>query len=313
MRAIFKNVSLVAVTAAALAGCNTTTPMGGGNGGGPNPINEPSTVGSFAPTGKALNYPVRIATVADTVFVSDALANQVLMYQGGQVVSAIVGLDQPLGLAVAGDSLYVGNRGRGDVEVYSLGQRKYVRSLGGVGAFLMPTAIAVADDGTVFVVDAKVNVVKSFAPDGGAGATIGSAGKGDGQFNFPIGVAVDGKRIVVGDQGNNRVVIFDRSGKFVRSFGGEVTGGGSRDDYRGHFTSVAAVALNGNDIYVLDSAHAYVQVLDELGTSKAFLGTSGDCGSCIKLGLDITIDAKGNVLATDPESRRFVNLSTVVR
>lgn len=306
-------ISLAFVAAAALAGCTNSGPAPGGT--GPGPITEPSTVGRFESAhGKLLGYPVRVAVGGDgIVYASDAAKNQVIGYKNGNAALAIVDLNQPLGLAVSGDLLYVGNAGREDVEVYSLGQQKYLRSLGGTGAFMMPNSIAVAADGTVYVADSKLDVVRAFSQSGAPGVVIGSTGSGNGQFHFPSGVAVDASRVVVGNQANHRVQIFDRSGSFVRAFGSEVTGGNSVADYRGHFTSIGAVALGPLGIYVVDSAHAYVQVFDDMGAAKGFFGTAGDCSSCTKLPTDISVDGAGHVVAANPEHRRFVTLSTELR
>jgi NHL repeat len=312
--------TVLILSAAALLGCSkgsSNAPSNGPGGppsGGPGTTTEPQTTGTFnIAAAKAMQYPVRIASAGETVYVTDAQTNQVLGITSGAITTAISGLDKPLGLAVAGDLLYVGNAGRKDVEVYSLGQQKYLRSLGGAGAFQMPNAIAVASDGTVVVADSKQNVVQVYSAAGAHVQTIGSPGSHSGQFLFPSAVAIDDSRIVVGDQGNHRIQIFSRAGQFVSSFGSEVTGGKSREDYRGRFTSIAGVALAGANIYVLDSAHAYVQVLDAAGTCKGFLGSSGSCPSCMKLGLDVTVAADGSVLVTDPENSRVVSLSTELR
>ena len=50
--------------------------------------------------------------------------------------------------------------------------------------------------------------------------SFGKKGSGDGMFMYPLGVAVsDGDEIVVADQGNHRVQVFDSNGTFLRSFG----------------------------------------------------------------------------------------------
>ncbi|HTY27684.1 MAG TPA: NHL repeat-containing protein [Mycobacterium sp.] len=309
--------SLLLVAAVALLGCTSNgkgpqTPAGATGPAG-STFPEPTSTGQFTSAANVkVAYPARVATAGAMTFVSDAAGNQVV---GTGPAGTIVlgGLDKPLGIAVAGDRLYVGNAGRQDVEIYALGQQQYLRSLGGQGAFLMPNAIAVASDGTVAVADSKQNLVQLYSAAGAHLATLGGQGTDNGKFNFPSAVAIDDTRIVVGDQGNHRVQIFDRKGAFVAAFGSEVTGGKSRDDYKGKFTRIAGVALAGANIYVLDSAHAYVQVLDGAGNWQGFLGSSGDCASCMKLGLDVAVAADGSVLVTDPENRRVVTLSPELR
>ena len=308
--------------ASALVGCSSRSgntpssnlPPTDPSTGGPGTASEPQSTGTFnIASAKLLRYPVRIASAGGTTYVSDAQNNQVLGVAGGTTTTALTGLDKPLGLAVAGDLLYVGNAGRKDVEVYSLSQQKYLRSLGGLGAFQMPNSIAVASDGTVVVADSKQNVIQVYLASGAHAQTIGATGSANGQFNFPSAVAIDDTRIVVGDQGNHRIQTFDRAGQFAGTFGSEVVSGKSRDDYKGKFTSIAGVALSGANLLVLDSAHAYVQVLDAAGNFQGFLGSSGSCPTCMKLGLDVAVTADGAVLVTDPENSRFVSLSTELR
>lgn len=276
-------------------------------------VAQPATVGRFdTAAAQPLAYPVRIAVTADnTVFLSDSVGNQVVGYKEGHVTQAIVGLDRPLGLAIHGDFLYVGNAGRKNVEIYSLTESRFVRAL--PAEIVMPNAIAVASDGSVYVTDSKRDVVKAFDADGRALEDIGATGSADGQFRFPSGVAVDDTRVVVGDQGNHRVQIFDRQGDFQRAFGSELQSARSTEDLRNHFTRIGGVALRGDEILVVESVHAYVQVFDQNGESKGLFGRAGVCGSCTKMPLDVALDAQGRALATDPEQRRWVALSTEMR
>jgi DNA-binding beta-propeller fold protein YncE len=298
---------LIGFALLALTACSGGKDRGGAGGG-----DAAVPPGTFATTQlKGLVYPVRVASAADgMVYASDAGSDAVVGLRDGVPAVAITGVPRPLGVAVAGDLLYVGCAGRQAVEVYDLGQRRGVRTIPGVQ---MPNAIAVAADGTVYVADSKSDVIRVFDAQGAPIRTIGTSGTGDGQFRFPVSVAVDATRVVVGDKLNHRVQVFDRTGKFLRSFGGEVTSGASIDDYRGRFTSINSVALAGSDVYVLDSAHSLVQVLDDLGGAKGLLGYAGDCTACVKLALDIAVDADGRILATDPEHRRLVYLPTEMR
>lgn len=314
---------LMLLAAVASLGCgndSTTGPTGPGT-----PIDPigatavlPSDAGRFVATDSAeLTYAVGIATAQDgAVYVSDARGNQVVGYRNAVPFVKLVGLAQPLGVAVAGDLLYVGNAGRRDVEVYSLSQQKLVGVLGeGEGEVELPNAIAVAADGVAYVVDSKAHVVRVYGADRALRATIGGKGTAAGQFNFPVGVAVEGDRVAVADQGNHRVQIFDRDGAFVRAFGREFEATSETLDLAGQFTGIWSVAFAPatGDIYVLDAAHAHVQVFDELGVSKGFFGNVGECASCVKLARAIAVDAEGRVFATDPEQHRWVSLSTELR
>ena len=275
------------------------------------PATDPATVGNFTKLSKAgPEHPVRLAVASDgTVFASDPRVGEVVGYRDGRKVVEMAGLDGPLGLAVSGDSLFVGNSGRRDVEVYDLRTQRYVGVLGsGVGEFTMPNAIAVASDGTTYVVDSREHVVKVYGRDRARSGTIGSQGTGNGKFQFPVAVAVDSRRVVVGDQDNNRVQIFDRNGHWQRSLGSApAMDAATLEDLRGHFTSIAGVALKGDDIYVLDAAHGHVQVMDSAGNCKGFFGRMGDCLTCTRLALDVTFGIDGNLLISDPLSRRWVS------
>jgi DNA-binding beta-propeller fold protein YncE len=275
------------------------------------PGSDPVTVGAFAKPSKAgPEHPVRLAVAADgTVFASDPRVGEVIGYRGGHKVVELTGLDGPLGIAVSGDLLFVGNTGRRDVEIYDLSTQRYVGVLGaGPGEFTMPNAIAVASDGMTYVVDSREHVVKIYGRDRVRAGTLGGQGTEAGKFQFPVAVAVDSQRVVVGDQDNNRVQIFDRKGRWQSSLGSApAMDAAALADLRGHFTSIAGVALKGDDIYVLDSAHGHVQVLDGAGNCKGFYGRVGDCRTCNRLALDVTFGIDGNLLISDPLSRRWVS------
>jgi len=85
-------------------------------------------------------------------------------------------------------------------------------------AFNGTADVAVAKDGEIFLADgegANTRVVK-FSPDGKFVSWWGGKGTGPGQFNVPHSIAIgDDGRIYVADRSNNRIQIFDTSGKFL--------------------------------------------------------------------------------------------------
>jgi hypothetical protein len=87
---------------------------------------------------------------------------------------------------------------------------------GGMGRGLYrPGAVAVADDGTIFVLDAGNFRVVAFDQDGNALREFGRQGQGPGEFQRPRGFGVAGDLVIVTDTRNNRVAAFSRDGELV--------------------------------------------------------------------------------------------------
>ena len=86
----------------------------------------------------------------------------------------------------------------------------------GPDQFDRPTDIAVAPGGDFYVSDGYGNsrVVK-FSREGKFLKQWGKKGKGEGEFNLPHAICLDGKgQVYVGDRENNRIQVFDGDGKF---------------------------------------------------------------------------------------------------
>ena len=84
--------------------------------------------------------------------------------------------------------------------------------------------------------------------------TWGSAGGGDGQFENPYGVAVDGGgNVFVADTYNFRIQEFKKTGAFLRKWG--CLGSGD-----GQFDYPYGPALDGSgNVYVADSFNSRIQ------------------------------------------------------
>jgi sugar lactone lactonase YvrE len=84
-----------------------------------------------------------------------------------------------------------------------------------------PRGIAVSRDKLLYIADTGGNRILRYLADGspdtsfGDSGSIGKGGSGDGEFNKPWAVGVDWKgNIYISDSGNNRVQVFDASGRF---------------------------------------------------------------------------------------------------
>ena len=90
----------------------------------------------------------------------------------------------------------------------------------GAGPFNLPTNVAIADDGHLFVSDGYGNArIHQFDPSGVLVRSWGGPGDGDGQFNVPHGICVDSRgRVLVADRENSRIQVFERDGSFVEQW-----------------------------------------------------------------------------------------------
>ena len=124
----------------------------------------------------------------------------------------------------------------------------------GEGEFSHPEGIAVAPDGSVYVVDSGNHRIQRFTAAGAFAAQWGSPGTGEGQFNWPHGITVD-------QQGDVYVteVVGNRVQKFT-SAGGFVTKWGSAGEGEGEFAGPTGIAVDGDGyVYVLDSGNNRIQ------------------------------------------------------
>jgi DNA-binding beta-propeller fold protein YncE len=98
------------------------------------------------------------------------------------------------------------------------GSTAYRKVTRGGEPFNLPTDIAVAPSGAMFVTDGYGNArVHKFAADGTHLVSWGEPGSGPGQFMLPHGVWIDRHgQVLVCDRENDRVQVFDQDGGLLR-------------------------------------------------------------------------------------------------
>ncbi|MBA7625690.1 hypothetical protein ES703_33122 [subsurface metagenome] len=140
------------------------------------------------------------------------------------------------------------------------------------GRFGYPGGIAVhVEDTNVVYIYVTDDGVKKFSEQGRLLTSWGTRGAGDGQFNTPLGIDIDGNGFIyVVDTGNNRIQKLDENG-------GMIWQSGSRGAGDGQFNAPFDVALDdAENIYVTDTGNNRVQ---KLGPDGQFIKTWGGRGS----------------------------------
>ena len=123
---------------------------------------------------------------------------------------------------------------------------------------------------------------------------FGKYGSGDGMFKYPMGVAVnDRNEIVVADQFNHRVQVFDSNGTFLRFFG-------HKGENAGEFHRPFGIAINKNrHIVVSDCYNHRVQIFNSEGKHLNSFGGQGSLDSQLLNPFGLSLDSTGNIIVSD--------------
>ena len=160
----------------------------------------------------------------------------------------------------------------------------------GDGQFDLPIGMAVASDGSIYIVDAYNNRIQKFDAGGRFLTKWGTQGKGEGQFDRPNSVGVDANGdVYVGDYYNDRVQKFDSSGKFLLQWGGTGTGDGQ---FQG---AIGLAADSRGNVYVGDNMGNRVEKFDTNGKYLGQWGSQGGGDGQFQFVFSITADLQGNV------------------
>ena len=148
------------------------------------------------------------------------------------------------------------------------------------------TDVAEDNSGNVWVVDAEASHVVEYDSSGQIVLELGQAwnsGPGNDQFENPISIAFDGSgNIYVSDSGywgsdygNNRIQIFDSSGNYLATIGGNPCGTGNTQ-----LCWPRHIAIYSNLLYVADAENHRVQIFNISNPSTpSYAGTLGITGS----------------------------------
>lgn len=266
-------------------------------------------------TGQGLDKPYGVSARNGKIYVGDTVARNVAVFDLNAKKFTRIGVDDPGALRMpfgmdldAAGNLYVVDGTLKRVHVYDP-NGKFLRMLGQDIKWSRPVGLAVDNERKrLYVVDAggvdkkDDHVVRVLDIETGKlQFVIGKRGDGPGEFNLPRDAVVgaDGLLYVV-DGGNFRVQVFDKDGKYLKTFGavGRQSGQFSRPK------EIAADA-KGN-IYVVDTAFGNFQIFNPEGKLLLDVGSRGSADAPAKFMLPsgIAVDNDGRIYMVDQFFRK---------
>ena len=162
--------------------------------------------------------------------------------------------------------------------------------------FDKPTDVGFGPSGEIYVADGYGNsrIVK-FSPRGAFLHSWGRRGKQPGQFHLPHAILVDSHgRVLVGDRENDRIQVFDDSGKLLQIWPGFAPYGLAQDR-QGH-------------VFVADGRAHKILLLDKRGKVARSWGSHGKKTGQFQLPHMLAADAGGNLIEGEITGQRFQKL-----
>lgn len=208
-----------------------------------------------------------------------------------------------------------------------------------LGPLSLPSDVAVAPEGRIWVVDSGRHRLVAYSPHGDFLFAVGGRGTAAGEFMDPTGIATDRKgRVYVADSGNQRIQIFDHTGKPLSMFPARNAKGavrpidvavseesgklfvstntdhsllrfdaqgtlelawGREGPSQGEFRYPATLVVRAGRVYVVDALNTRVQIFDEDGQFQYQIGEWGVLPGQLFRPKGIAIDSRGWVYVSD--------------
>lgn len=173
----------------------------------------------------------------------------------------------------------------------------------GPGQFVFPVTIAQDPDGFVYVGEyGDRQRIQKFTVDGEYVTEFGQHGSKDGEFQRPSGVACQDGLVYVVDAFNDRIQVFEDSGKFVRVI--------RLPEKSAPLEYPYDIRLDRHhQIYVIENKAARLTVIRPDGTIVGRYGHPGRGLEQFYQPWDLTILSDGRILVADTGNHRLVELT----
>lgn len=230
---------------------------------------------------------------AGNIYVSDEGLNRVLKFSTtGSFIEQFYSGSGARAIAFFNNGNYIATRTQSSSYVQIFNQNKQlIKEWGTYGNgdsnFGNIECLTIDDEQNIWIVDGVNHRIKKYDQNGDLLLKFGKQGKAEGDFDAPFGICFFRNKIYVSDTRNNRVEIFDKSGKFLKVFA-----------VKGYIYGMRAF---GDNIYLANSGEGVIIKTDENGDIQEKIGA----GSFLNL-VDLTIAPNGDIVACDVYGRRII-------
>ncbi len=209
-------------------------------------------------------------------------------------------LESPVALCMGPPgSIYVSDSARSAIHRLADDSGEWLESLRLPEDISRPVSLAYdGEAGELYVVDVVRHDIKVLDKHGRLLRILGGRGRGPGEFNYPLDIALHDGKLWVADSGNHRVQALTADGQMVASVG-------RAGDASGDLALPKGLAFDSDGhLYVVDARFENIQVFDQAGRLLLAIGREGTQPGEFWLPAGIFIDAQDRVWVCDTYNRR---------
>lgn len=260
-----------------------------------------------------LDKPMDVTTVDKYIYVTDTNHQQVQAFDSTGKVAFKFGKKGsgdgeflfPYG--ITGDekgNVYVADLYSGKISIFTTKGKfeKYFTDDSKNASFVASPAGLRIYHNKLYVTDVKTNSVREYDMSGKMLLQLTTASGKDDSLNAPNAVTVDDKNnIFVSDSGNQRVVMYDKGGKFIRIINGSKDNKGDSK-----FVNPRGIAVLNGTLLMVDNMTHFVYGFDaKTGEKKFQFGGIGSDNNQFYLPNGLYVDSSGKVFITDTVNERI--------